>query len=442
MAEEEPSRAAEMTSEAEGGAAAEEEEEEEEEAGVLSEAESLLASLYETHDFFFSPKAGEKHQLLQEQAEKVLRELSRVEEGGGCTSSAEKGRCAYIRGRTLDAFSEFSPEAEFHLSRAVKLCPGDLDTWNALGHCFWKKRDIAAAHKCFQEALSRRRNAASLRHLSMLLRQMPDSGPKALDESIVLAKEATLMGLHDADSWYVLGNAHVAKFFGGTHALDDLDKAMRAYRRAEGCGGQDNPDLWYNRAEVLRYQQQYVEASEGYRMAMELDPQLPAADAVADMERSVHRLADLVARKGKVKVKRLMALTAPLGQVAAPHGYTMSTLSELSGGDNRGVAVAVRVLVPLGSSQVPEQFVVADSTGECVALSLYQTDSKRCQELSAGGRDGAVLVVCQPHIVQITAGKVDESYRCLRVGDPSSVLIGGEPLGRSNFSLRISHFDV
>jgi tetratricopeptide (TPR) repeat protein len=96
----------------------------------------------------------------------------------------------------------------------VKLEPSDIEAWNALGHCFWKKGDLQGALNCYQEALQKvggvqgdtdiirrrltihmplvhlrqcpsvslscwgtwwlqRANKDSLRQLSMVLRQLP-----------------------------------------------------------------------------------------------------------------------------------------------------------------------------------------------------------------------------------------------------------------------------
>jgi len=37
----------------------------------------------------------------------------------------------------------------------VKLEPSDVEAWNALGHCFWKKRDLGSARDCYSEAQSK-----------------------------------------------------------------------------------------------------------------------------------------------------------------------------------------------------------------------------------------------------------------------------------------------
>ena len=61
----------------------------------------------------------------------------------------------YARGKTLNALTEaHSSEAEQHLAAAVKLDPSNVDAWNVLGECAWKRQDVAMAESCFAEALA------------------------------------------------------------------------------------------------------------------------------------------------------------------------------------------------------------------------------------------------------------------------------------------------
>lgn len=48
---------------------------------------------------------------------------------------------------------------------------------------------------------------------------------------------------------------------------------------------------------MRKYLQDYELAISGYRRAQELDPGLPAAQAAEDVQRFMHRVASLVARK-------------------------------------------------------------------------------------------------------------------------------------------------
>ena len=61
----------------------------------------------------------------------------------------------------INRTSGYSKEAEELLSKAVKLDPANIDAWNALGQCFWKKGDLTGARNCFDGALGQKVNAVS-----------------------------------------------------------------------------------------------------------------------------------------------------------------------------------------------------------------------------------------------------------------------------------------
>jgi len=58
-----------------------------------------------------------------------------------------------LRGKALDYLSEYSKSAEDFLSKSIKLLPTKQEAWDALGHVYWKKRDLVQAKKCFEGSL-------------------------------------------------------------------------------------------------------------------------------------------------------------------------------------------------------------------------------------------------------------------------------------------------
>jgi tetratricopeptide (TPR) repeat protein len=87
----------------------------------------------------------------------------------------EKADLLYLRGKALDFLPEYSKNAEEFLSKSIKLMPGKHEAWDALGHVYWKKRDIPAARKCFEGCLEQNENnKEALRHLSMVLRMVEE----------------------------------------------------------------------------------------------------------------------------------------------------------------------------------------------------------------------------------------------------------------------------
>ena len=67
--------------------------------------------------------------------------------------------------------------------------------WDALGHVYWKKKDLPSSKKCFEGSLEHNpNNKKALRNLSMVLRMIDESEEevkrKNYKESIQLANKA------------------------------------------------------------------------------------------------------------------------------------------------------------------------------------------------------------------------------------------------------------
>ncbi len=217
----------------------------EEDPPELQEATRLLDALHEIHDFFFTADKAEKkvrkrrvggwvawsgvnrverkgtvyvlssrrsshlphptlslahppthppiQEMLKEASNKVLRQLEAYGEGN---SNRARARVAYLKGKALDVYSEHNSEAEAALTKAVKLEPSHVEGWNALGHCFWKKKDWQAARDCFLQALGKGGGKRTLRQLSMLLRQLPAKNVNEAKLNIEVRSPPTHRPLH------------------------------------------------------------------------------------------------------------------------------------------------------------------------------------------------------------------------------------------------------
>ena len=146
----------------------------------------------------------------------------------------EKADLLYLRGKTLDYLPEYSKGAEEFLSKSIKLLPSKFEAWDALGHTYWKKRDLVGAKKCFEGSLEQNQNNKdALRHLSMVMRMIEEPNAetkkKNYQESIQLANKAVSLDLGDSQSWYVLGNAHLTNFFVNNDSVGELTLALKAY---------------------------------------------------------------------------------------------------------------------------------------------------------------------------------------------------------------------
>jgi len=76
----------------------------------------------------------------------------------------------------MDYLPEYTKQAEENLSKSIKLMPTNRDSWDALGHVYWKKRDLEQAKKCFEGSLEQdSNNKKALRNLSMVFRMLETS---------------------------------------------------------------------------------------------------------------------------------------------------------------------------------------------------------------------------------------------------------------------------
>lgn len=115
----------------------------------------------------------------------------------------------YLRGKCMDFLPEYSKISEENLSKSIKLMPTKSEAWDALGHVYWKKRDLEQSKKCFEGSLEQdENNKEALRNLSMVYRGLThDSKGEEIDteermknysHSIKLATKAIALDMNDS----------------------------------------------------------------------------------------------------------------------------------------------------------------------------------------------------------------------------------------------------
>ena len=206
---------------------------------ALVVAQAQVDAAYAQHDTLYAVSPEERRSALAAGSAAALAEVEKAEaeyEGNSETRGVQ-ARLWYLRGKALACTEEgrASAAAERLLSGAVKLDPQLIDAWNCLGECFWERGELETARHTFLGALEFERNAASLCHLSMLLRNL--SGAAGLSEamlleSVSLAKESVRMDPSAARSWSGLGASHLCAYLNVSGAADDLHLANKAYIQA------------------------------------------------------------------------------------------------------------------------------------------------------------------------------------------------------------------
>jgi tetratricopeptide (TPR) repeat protein len=372
-----------------------------------------LKGLYEIHDHFFTKDAKEKQKRLAGAVDEVCHALDAV---GEVNSRTDRAQVAYIRGRAKDVFEQYSSESEQLLSSAVKLESTNIDAWNALGHCVWKKGDLLCAKDCFEGSLEQKKNKEALRQLSMILRQLradQDGKTHNIKKSVTYAKEAVSLDVNDGTSWYIAGNAYLSLFFSVSHSSSDLERALASYTQADARGDSANPDLHFNRATVCQYKQDFNNAVTSYLAAAKVDPSLPAHESIDMIVRYVTRVHDLIQRNGRIKAKKFVSLVAELSSVNPsflPPKYEQTTLSALTHGKRAtGKYVALKLLVPASvSDQPPVCLVMVDGKSVCVAVCVYHLGT----DVPSRWSSQDVFCVLNPLLkpIELKHGRTDLQY--------------------------------
>ena len=326
------------------------------------------ASVAEVRDMYFG---SDKQSKLASQ----IAEGMAATEAGKAGGELDKGQALALEGMFLNGAESYDSAAEEALGGAVKLLPEDVRVWNALGEVYWKKKEFAAAAEAFQSGLEVEDNAASLRALSMVERQLPGSAAERrahVASSVAHAKRATAHDVTVGASWYSLGNAYLTQFF-TTQAVADLADALKAYGRAQAAGYDAHPDLHFNRGHVYKYMLRYQEAYIGFRTAHALDPTWDAAAALAsELAADMAAVQALMDSKAGLKDKKIKAKAASLTPLTILRDRANVELTALQVGPNPAGAVAVKVVGTVSrSNNIPQTFVVLDSAATFYTLSIY-----------------------------------------------------------------------
>ncbi|CAN6196767.1 unnamed protein product [Urochloa humidicola] len=387
----------------------------------LERVAEAAEELYRLRDTFFPRDPAEKTAALRARADAALALLDALPPEQK-KSPQQRGLFEYLRGKILDVFPDYHKEAEDHLSKAVKLNPSLVDAWLCLGNCIWKKGDLSAAKNCFSLALSKGSDKKILCQLSMLERSMAQGSEDQtvlVEESIKHAKEAVMLDIKDGNSWYNMGNAYLTSFFvGGAWDHTKLHHSVKAYQNAEKDKTMSlNPDLYYNCATADKYLENYERALHGFEAAALKDPGLGADREVQKIISLLDKLEN--AMKGQLRSKRLASLVSSLNDVILKSFHKKATISELSKGLNKAVAVVGKVVLLIRHDNVaPLYYLTCDLDQSYFILSIY---GLRDDAIKEGDR----VVLYEPYYRILEASWKDKRYqfKSIRVDFPDQILI-------------------
>jgi len=373
----------------------------------LIEINKRLENLLEYSENRQIPKPKRDVRVL-ELVEDLSRDLYKFLHESNSLLPKEKAHIYLLLGKTRNALSTYDKDAEIFLSKAIKLDPEWIDGWNSLGECFWKKNDLEAARNCFEGAMEfgKCSNKVSLRCLSMVLRLMKGTDTiNHIAESVEKAKDAVALDVKDGTSWYVLGNGLLVRFFFLSHQEEDLRNAFKAYQQAETCTNPcvNNPDLFFNRAKIYKYQEEYDLAVQGFARAAQLEPCWEEPSKEIAQILSFLDQVQVHIRKGTVKSKRFRSLlekipsnpmmaVSMLSNSETSKEYHYLPIESITTGFKQGYYVAGIILEKIAKEFLPATFSLSDRDGAVIALSIYNIGNVEAIQ------NGDLLVVLDPTV--------------------------------------------
>ncbi|KAG8222338.1 hypothetical protein J437_LFUL001324 [Ladona fulva] len=412
--------------------------EENSENDVIKQLTERVDQLYLFRDNYFEKYASEvacnKNKNVEEELKKTLN-----------TFEQHKGKT--IPGKALNVKQNHDSRAEEALSKAIKLDPKLVDAWNELGECYWKKDDIIGAKNCFVGALGHQKNKVSLRNLSMVLRQLPTKSLSEkitnIEESLLKAKEAVQLDPNDGISWTILGNAHLSSFFTISYSPKTLKLSLSAYSQAEKDPvARTKPDLYYNKAMALKYEEEYQLALDSFSRAITLDPTWDTAKhkekELVDYLASVQ---ELIGSKGKLKGKKLQNLIQAIddkhlgpyqsGSFLSTSNQTVKiecvTFTQLVPGFNPEKVILGKVVCSVVSEdEVPFTFCLVDKMETCLAVTVYNLGKGK------GVLIGDSVAIPEPFLTRVSVRHKEKEYHfdSVRVERPSYIVVNGKNVGK------------
>jgi len=270
----------------------------------------------------------------------------------------------------------------------------------------------------------------------MVLRKLGKSEEEVLANtktSIVKAKEAVALDVSDGDSWYVLGNAHLAHFFliGTFSNIKELHTTLAAFKQAEKTiYGLNKMDMYFNRSTVHRYLEDYGSAIKDLSLALAMDPDWSspkvAINAVVEMLTKIKVNID---KKGNLKPKKIRQMVQNLPKKDTKiDNLFVTSVTQLEIGENVGkVVVGVIVSLICNPAGIPVTIVMIDSEENSVAVSIYNIVP---DALNIGNQ----LTLLNPKLKQIKLEREEQvtQYNTIVVDIPSHLKINGKDIQQEN----------
>lgn len=236
-----------------------------------------------------------------------------------------------------------------------------------------------------------------------------------------------------------MGNAYLKRFFDFTHDMHDIRKSLNAYNSAlKDTRTHSNADVYYYRAVVHEYLENFQQASVDYQKAMRMDPSLASESSasLAGIYLHISQMSDLITQKAHWKAKKLETTAASIKGKCSDTMANLKvvTLSQLVDDSvNRDCIIFGKILAPVPSASdhdIRRAWVAITPGGQLFGISVYNISSSNLMS------SGDEIVISNPHLKTIHmetdyAQYINmasmELFQCVRVENPMTMCVEGLP---------------
>lgn len=236
-------------------------------------------------------------------------------------------------------------------------------------------------------------------------------------------------------------------FFTVKQSGKTLIQAMDAYNRSENDpSSKSNPDLHYNKAVALKFQEEYENALQCFDKAHSFDPKWETPKLLQErLIKYLNSIQDLISQKGRVKNKKLQTFIKNINpEKHLGHFQKLSgdkadgeatlkhvPLSELRPGLNENkVVLGVVVCSVLNEELVPFTFCIVDKENTCMGVTIYNLANGQ------GVIIGDTVAIAMPFLkeVDFTFGSNKFNFKSIRISNPLLMAVNGKPLPSNKMS--------
>lgn len=417
----------------------------------ISNYEEIESNIELINELHFTYHKSDRNTVLKD---KIMQSIKIVDDYLQNMNQINKKEISFLffaKSVLLDKLPEYSKVAEDSANKSLKLNPFIADSYNCIAHIIWKKGDLEQATQYFKQALEiDERDKTALRNLSMITRaKNADSNEERVsraEESMKYAKMAIDLNIKDSESWYIFGNSYFHYAFLNKLQYENLQKAVNCYNLSEKYETKyKNPDLYYNRATVHLYLENYSLAYNDLKVADNIDANLKAGELADNIMSNLIHISRQIKTQCNLKTKKLTQIINLIPtNLNSQSGYELTEARpDIEWDKSKRYIVSSKVIqIAEKVTDIPISLICVDHKGNFFVLSIYNLSKEFKDQISEGNSH---IVLLDPKIVSFSLsfnGK-DYDYPKISMTDLSKVLLNGKYCACfSSFSESTSTFFV